>query len=66
MGHGIGRSGDVASIQPKAVGSSMIYQLTNYLVKDAINIMGYQFANELIVLPIATGMSLALCLLTIK
>jgi O-phospho-L-seryl-tRNASec:L-selenocysteinyl-tRNA synthase len=36
MGHGIGRSGDVASIQPKAVGSSMIYQLTNYLVKGII------------------------------
>ena len=36
MGHGIGRSGDVASIQPKAVGSSVVYQLTKYLVKGII------------------------------
>jgi O-phosphoseryl-tRNA(Sec) selenium transferase len=33
MGHGIGRSGDVAAEQPKAAGSSLIVKLTQYLLK---------------------------------
>lgn len=34
--HGIGRSGDVTSDQPKAAGSSLMASLTNHLVKDAL------------------------------
>ncbi|KAM3136111.1 hypothetical protein pb186bvf_011733 [Paramecium bursaria] len=65
MGHGIGRSGDVDSTQPKAAGSSLIAKLTKYLVKDALRVCNYQI-NSLIVLPLATGMALTQCLLTLK
>ena len=41
MGHGIGRSGDIAAVQPKAAGSSLIAKLTKHLVKDALKICGY-------------------------
>lgn len=41
LGHGIGRSGDISGIQPKAAGSSLIYKLTKHLAKDAIKICGY-------------------------
>ena len=30
LGHGVGRSGDVASVQPKAAGSSLLYKLANH------------------------------------
>ncbi len=40
LGHGIGRSGDVAAIQPKAAGSSLIMQLTNCLLLDVIRESG--------------------------
>jgi hypothetical protein len=36
----IGRSGDLSEVQPKAAGSSLLYQLTNNLVLDAIHISG--------------------------
>jgi O-phospho-L-seryl-tRNASec:L-selenocysteinyl-tRNA synthase len=42
MGHGIGRSGDIAAVQPKAAGSSLINKMTNYLALDAIKIAGVQ------------------------
>ena len=40
LGHGIGRSGDVAAIQPKAAGSSLLMKLTNSLVLDCIKRCG--------------------------
>ena len=40
MGHGIGRSGDINEVQPKAPGSSLMYRLTNALVLDAFRIAG--------------------------
>lgn len=44
MTHGIGRSGDLTAIQPKAVGSSLLNKLSNALVLDAIRISGmYKF-----------------------
>lgn len=30
LGHGIGRSGDIAAIQPKAAGSSLLNQITTW------------------------------------
>ena len=65
LSHGIGRSGDVEAIQPKAAGSSLIYKLTNYLVKDALRLMGLT-VQKCLVLPLATGMTLTLILLTLK
>lgn len=66
MGHGIGRSGDIAENQPKASGSSLLNQLTNSLVLDLIRAMGIRSAKKCILLPMATGMSLMLCLLALK
>ncbi|RUS18840.1 soluble liver antigen/liver pancreas antigen, isoform CRA_d [Endogone sp. FLAS-F59071] len=40
LGHGIGRSGDIGEVQPKAAGSSLVQKLTNYMVLDAIRISG--------------------------
>lgn len=34
LAHGIGRSGDITAIQPKASGSSLINRLTNSLLLD--------------------------------
>lgn len=66
LGHGIGRSGDIAAVQPKAAGSSLIYKLTNKLVLNAIRICGVQKTEAALVLPLATGMSLTLALVTLK
>lgn len=49
MGHGIGRSGDLEEVQPKAAGSSLMYKLTNSLVLEVIRYMGkkrYIFSME--------------------
>lgn len=38
--HGIGRSGDISAVQPKAAGSSLLNKLTNSLVLDIIKLAG--------------------------
>lgn len=40
LGHGIGRSGDISEIQPKAAGSSLLNKLTNAMVLDLIRRIG--------------------------
>ena len=40
LGHGIGRSGDITAIQPKAAGSSLLMKLTNSLALDVIKLTG--------------------------
>ncbi|KAF7233751.1 hypothetical protein EG68_10546 [Paragonimus skrjabini miyazakii] len=64
--HGIGRSGDIAAIQPKAPGSSLINRLTNQLVLDWLRKSGAPSTAACFVVPMATGMTLTLCLLTLK
>lgn len=66
FGHGIGRSGDLTEVQPKAAGSSVMYQLTNALAKDALKTLGVQAVTSCFVAPLATGMSLSLVFLTIR
>lgn len=66
FGHGIGRSGDIDTIQPKAPGASLVAKLTNSLVKDSLELAGYQFIKGVLVLPLATGMALTLCLLHLR
>ncbi|XP_048237415.1 O-phosphoseryl-tRNA(Sec) selenium transferase-like [Haliotis rufescens] len=66
LGHGIGRSGDISAIQPKAAGSSVLMKLTNSLALDAIRISGIQSAAACFVVPMATGMSLVLCMSTLR
>ncbi|CAM9549629.1 unnamed protein product [Ectocarpus fasciculatus] len=60
LSHGVGRSGDVAEVQPKAAGSSLLAKLTHALAKDALRLAGLGNARACLVLPMATGMSLAL------
>lgn len=66
MCHGIGRSGDISESQPKAAGSSLMNQLTNSMLLDFIHIAGVKNAKKCILLPMATGMSIMLCLLHMK
>jgi O-phospho-L-seryl-tRNASec:L-selenocysteinyl-tRNA synthase len=66
LAHGIGRSGDILEVQPKAAGSSIIYKLTNKLTAHALEIAGLQSISNVTVFPMATGMTIALTLLAIK
>eukprot|EP00584_Thalassiosira_punctigera_P002978 CAMPEP_0172535666 /NCGR_PEP_ID=MMETSP1067-20121228/7569_1 /TAXON_ID=265564 ORGANISM="Thalassiosira punctigera, Strain Tpunct2005C2" /NCGR_SAMPLE_ID=MMETSP1067 /ASSEMBLY_ACC=CAM_ASM_000444 /LENGTH=547 /DNA_ID=CAMNT_0013320607 /DNA_START=37 /DNA_END=1677 /DNA_ORIENTATION=- len=74
LGHGIGRSGDVMEAQPKAVGSSALLRLTLRLTLDAVR-RGAGLngnvgkggktsgpASHGTLLPVCTGMSMALVL----
>eukprot|EP01052_Picozoa_sp_SAG31_P021094 SAG31_NODE_1613_length_7743_cov_5.584903_7_plen_185_part_00 len=38
----VGRSGDVMAVQPKAAGSSLVVQLTNYMATHALRLSGPQ------------------------
>ncbi|CAL1529704.1 unnamed protein product [Lymnaea stagnalis] len=64
--HGIGRSGDITAVQPKAAGSSVVMKVANNLVLDAIKLSGIHSAASCFVVPMATGMALVLCMLTMK
>ncbi|TNN16517.1 O-phosphoseryl-tRNA(Sec) selenium transferase [Schistosoma japonicum] len=64
--HGIGRSGDVTAVQPKASGSSLLCRLTNQLLLDWLKRSGSPSTSECFLVPMATGMSLTLCLMAMK
>ncbi|XP_056156498.1 O-phosphoseryl-tRNA(Sec) selenium transferase [Lampris incognitus] len=64
--HGIGRSGDIAAVQPKAAGSSLLNKLTNSVVLDILKLSGVRSVTSCFVVPMATGMSLTLCFLTLR
>ncbi|XP_055849463.1 O-phosphoseryl-tRNA(Sec) selenium transferase [Episyrphus balteatus] len=66
FGHGIGRSGDLLEPQPKAAGSTLMSNLTNSLLLDLIHYLGVASAKLCFLCPMATGMTLNLCLLTLK
>jgi O-phospho-L-seryl-tRNASec:L-selenocysteinyl-tRNA synthase len=66
LAHGIGRSGEVAAEQPKAAGSSLLVKLTNALAADALGIAGMADLGPVLTLPLATGMTLTLCLLALR
>mmetsp|Transcript_10888 Transcript_10888/g.16590 ORF Transcript_10888/g.16590 Transcript_10888/m.16590 type:complete len:532 (+) Transcript_10888:34-1629(+) len=66
LAHGIGRSGNIAEVQPKAAGSSLTYKLTNLLVNHALCVSGCVGIERSLVVPMATGMTIALSLLTLK
>lgn len=65
MSHGIGRSGDLTSDQPKAAGSSLIFQLTNAMMLDLVRQSGAGRTRAALVVPMATGMTLSLVMRTI-
>lgn len=64
LAHGIGRSGDIAEVQPKAVGSALIQKLTTKMAAQALRIAGVRLATaaRVLVMPVATGMALSLVL----
>ncbi|XP_005392099.1 PREDICTED: O-phosphoseryl-tRNA(Sec) selenium transferase isoform X3 [Chinchilla lanigera] len=64
--HGIGRSGDISAVQPKAAGSSLLNKITNSLLLDIIKLAGVPTVASCFVVPVATGMSLTLCFLTLR
>jgi len=66
LAHGVGRSGDVAAVQPKAAGSSLLAKLANALALDALREAGLVEFQRALVLPCATGLSLSLCLLALR
>uniref|UniRef100_A0A5K3FTF6 O-phosphoseryl-tRNA(Sec) selenium transferase n=1 Tax=Mesocestoides corti TaxID=53468 RepID=A0A5K3FTF6_MESCO len=66
LAHGIGRSGDITAIQPKAPGSSLINQLVNSLLLDWLRRSGAPSTASCLLVPMATGMTLTFCLLTLK
>lgn len=66
LGHGIGRSGDIGAIQPKAAGSSLLAKLTDSLVLDAMRIAGLKSIKSALVVPVATGMAMTLAFLALR
>ena len=64
--HGIGRSGDINEIQPKATGSSIVNRLTNELLFDLVKTSGLTFAKDCFLMPMATGMTLTFCMLSMR
>lgn len=66
LGHGVGRSGDIAAIQPKAAGSSLLARIAERMALDLLKMSGATRTKACIVLPVATGMSIVLTLLTLK
>lgn len=66
LAHGIGRSGDIAEVQPKAAGSSLLAKLANALALDLLRRAGAPSLGSALVLPLATGMSIGLVLLALR
>lgn len=64
--HGIGRSGFLTAPQPKAPGGSIMYELSNYLALNFLKKFGLPNVKKAIVVPLCTGMTLALCLGALK
>ena len=60
--HGVGRSGFLTAPQPKAPGGSMMYEFANTLARHFLKKFGLPNIKSAVVLPLCTGMSLALCL----
>lgn len=66
LSHGIGRSGDLAESQPKAIGSSLMSRLVNDMLLDYVKMMGIRSAKKAMLFPVATGMAMMLSLLYLK
>lgn len=66
LAHGMGRSGNIGESQPKAVGSSLLVKLCEFLVKSALRECGCGKIENLILLPLATGMSISLTFMSLK
>jgi len=66
MAHGIGRSGDIAALQPKAAGSSLLSKLVQQMSRHLIATLGIKTTKGALVLPLATGMAIMMTFLTLR
>ena len=66
MAHGIGRSGDISALQPKAAGSSLMSKLVQHMSRNLICRLGIKSTKGVLVLPLATGMAATMTFLTLK
>ncbi|NWF96652.1 MAG: O-phosphoseryl-tRNA(Sec) selenium transferase [Candidatus Thorarchaeota archaeon] len=64
--HGIGRSGHVTNPQPKAVGASLMQNIANTVAVDAIRKLGLSNVRHGFVVPLSTGMTIALVLAALR
>lgn len=65
----MGRSGNLKDSQPKAVGSSILVQITHKLVISALRTWNFSkevLAGGLNIMPLCTGMTLMLALMSVK
>jgi O-phospho-L-seryl-tRNASec:L-selenocysteinyl-tRNA synthase len=63
--HGVGRSGELAAVQPKAAGSSLYAKVCEWMTLHALRIAGLTEVTACAILPTATGMSLVLAFLAL-
>ncbi|CAD6196395.1 unnamed protein product [Caenorhabditis auriculariae] len=66
MTHGVGRSGSLLEVQPKALGSSMLACLANEFALNAMQLLGLTTCKACLVVPMCTGMSLSLCMTSFR
>eukprot|EP00041_Stephanoeca_diplocostata_P012147 m.202481 g.202481 ORF g.202481 m.202481 type:complete len:497 (+) comp18833_c0_seq1:206-1696(+) len=66
FGHGVGRSGDISAIQPKAAGSSVLARVAESMTMDLIKLCGVTRATSCLILPVATGMAIVMALLSLR
>ncbi|MHA1270725.1 MAG: O-phosphoseryl-tRNA(Sec) selenium transferase [Candidatus Helarchaeota archaeon] len=64
--HGIGRGGRLTGVQPKAPGASILQDIGNRLALDFLKKLGNPGLKGAVVVPFATGMSIALVLSQIR
>ena len=67
LSHGIGRSGELLAVQPKAAGSSLLQIVAHKMLASLIkNVYLFGGFKGLLVLPVATGMALVLCMMALR
>ena len=57
MTHGIGRSGDIVALQPKAAGSSLLSRLVHQMTLHLLRDLGVKSTQSVLVMPLATASS---------
>ncbi len=64
--HGIGRSGSLTDPQPKAVGASLMQRIADHVAVDAIRKLGLPNVKYGMIVPMSTGMTIALVLSALR
>ena len=64
--HGIGKTGDITSVQPKAAGTSLLSKIANSFAGDVMKMQGVTSASCCLLMPVDIGMTLMMTLLMLK